>query len=206
MIEIKNLCKRYGENIIYQDFNLSFKENKITCLVGPSGCGKTTLFRILAGLETYESGKIIGEVQKDIAYIFQEDRLIPWLSVYENIRFVLKSQIHEEECRQIIKKVLKHMELWEYRDYMPRQLSGGMQRRVAIGRAFAYKSEVLLMDEPFKGLDKDLKKTIMNELLELWRENPKTIIWITHQLEEAEVLSDCIIELVGKPVAYRILR
>lgn len=206
MIQVEGLYKKYTQEYLYQNFNLLIEGGRITSILGASGCGKTTLLRIIAGLEAYEKGNIRGLEHKRIGFIFQEDRLIPWLSVYENIRFVLKSHMIEEEIQNKIKKLLCTLKLWEYKDYMPSELSGGMQRRVAIGRAFAYPCEVLLMDEPFKGLDTNLKKEVIEGFQELWRKNPKTVICITHQLDEAEKISHKIIELKKKPVEYRYLR
>lgn len=203
MIKIEGLYKKYSQGYLYEDFKISFEEKKITSILGPSGCGKTTLLRIIAGIEPYELGKVIGLEYQSIGFIFQEDRLIPWLSVYENIRFVLKSHMGEDEIQNKIERLLKVLKLWEYRNYRPEELSGGMQRRVAIGRAFAYPSEVLLMDEPFKGLDSQLKKEVIEGFLELWGERPKTVIFITHQRDEAEKISHKILELSGNPVTYK---
>lgn len=206
MIQVEGLYKKYTEEYLYEKFNLSIEDGKITSILGASGCGKTTLLRMIAGLEDYEKGNITGLEHKRISFIFQEDRLIPWLSVYENIKFVLKAHMSEKEIKDKIKKLLDILKLWEYKDYMPNELSGGMQRRVAIGRAFAYPCEVLLMDEPFKGLDSHLKKEVIEGFLELWRENPKTVIYITHQLDEAEDISHKIMELRNKPVEYKYIR
>lgn len=206
MIKVNNLCKKYNEDYLYKNFDIAIIENKITSILGPSGCGKTTLLKILAGIEGYESGSIEGLDNKRIAFIFQEDRLIPWLNIYENMRFVLKSHMEESIITITIDKMLQAMQLEKYKYYMPNELSGGMRRRIAIGRAFAYPCEILLMDEPFKGLDSELKKEIINIFLKMWELNPKTVIFITHQMDEAETISHHIIEFYNSPLRQRILK
>lgn len=200
MIRVKNLYKTYQDINLFEDFNIEFEKGQITALLGASGSGKTTLIRMIAGLEFYEKGKIEGLEEEIIGMIFQEDRLVPWLSVYENIEFVLKDKMTPEKIQEEIKRVLEFLELWEYRDYMPQKLSGGMQRRVAMGRAFAYPSTVLLMDEPFKGLDDELRYELMKKLMDLWKHYPKTIILITHNKEEAEMMAQTTYLLKNKPV------
>lgn len=204
MIEIRDLCKSYGTNIIYNHFNITFEENHITGIMGESGGGKTTLLKIISGIEKYDEGEIRGINNKKIAYIFQEDRLIPWLTVYENIRFVLKSYKDEKYIYKKVKEVLTKLRLWEYKEYLPEHLSGGMQRRVSLGRALVYDCEILLMDEPFKGLDEELKKDIVNYFLKEYKERPKTIIWVTHDEEELKEISHKIYWLEGKPLVYKI--
>jgi len=194
MIQIKGLYKKYKEDYLYEDFNIDFKEHKVTGILGPSGCGKTTLLRILAGLEPYQKGAIIGTKNKKIAYIFQEDRLIPWMNAEDNIKFVLKSYLKEEEIKDKVEEMLALLKLSDYKSYMPQELSGGMKRRVAIGRALAYDSEILLMDEPFKGLDDSLKDEVIFAFKEMLQKKPKTVIYVTHDVEEANRLADYIYE------------
>lgn len=183
-----NACKAYGDKIILKDLNLNFEKNKITALLAPSGYGKTTLLNIIAGLEFLDSGSFIMEAQS-ISYMFQEDRLLPWLTVYDNIAFVLKSRTFKCEIENIIDKYLDLVNLKEYKDYTLDKLSGGMKRRVALARAFAYKSEVLIMDEPFKGIDLTLKKGIISGFLKLWEKDKRTVIVVTHDINEARILA-----------------
>ncbi|EDU37401.1 ATP-binding cassette domain-containing protein [Clostridium sp. CTA-6] len=183
-----NACKAYEDKIIFKNLNLNFEKNKITVLLAPSGYGKTTLLNIIAGLESLNSGNFIMEAQS-ISYMFQEDRLLPWLTVYENIAFVLKSNTLKCEIRNIIDKYLDLVNLKEYKDYTLDKLSGGMKRRVALARALAYKSEVLIMDEPFKGLDLSLKREIISGFLKLWEKDKRTVIVVTHDIKEAKLLA-----------------
>lgn len=198
MIEIKNLCKSYNDKIVYQNLNLKLKEHHITSIMGTSGCGKTTLLRILAGLEPYESGSITGLEQQRIAYIFQEDRLLPWLTVRENIEYVLLSDVKKEIVKDRVDSLLELLELIDEAHHLINTLSGGMKRRVAIGRALAYEGDILLMDEPFKGLDDQLKEKVIQGILKRHQDNPNTIICVTHDLEEAKVLGG-IIEINKNP-------
>lgn len=200
MIEIKNLSKIYKGEFLYKDFGIAFEKEKVTVITGPSGGGKTTLLRLMIGAEKCEKGQVLGFERENVAFVFQEDRLLEWLSIYENIAYVLKSYMEYDEMGIVIKQVLEIVELWAYKDYKIKDLSGGMQRRVAVARALAYKSTVLLMDEPFKGLDDDLKYRIINRLKKLWKEEGKTVIIITHSQTEASILGDYTYKLQEKPV------
>lgn len=202
-IKIKDLDKQYEKLKVLSNFNIEFEEEKITALLGPSGSGKTTLLNIISGLEEYDSGSILGLQSKKFSYIFQEDRLLPWFSVEENIQFVLKGDLTEEEIINITDKYLKIVGLEEYRHYYPKQLSGGMKQRVAIARAFAYSSDILLMDEPFKGLDMELKTNLIKSFISLWTKDKRTVIFVTHDMDEARMLADYIFILEGKPLAVK---
>lgn len=190
-VQIKNLCKSYENHKVLYNLNMNFTKNKITVITGPSGCGKTTLLNIISGIEKEYSGQVI-LCDNSISYIFQEDRLLPHLTVYENIAFVLKSTMNKEDMSKIINRYLSLVKLSEYKHKLPDKLSGGMKRRVAIARAFAYKSKLLLMDEPFKGLDDRLKMEIIEEFLNIHKEDKRTVILVTHDMREAELLGDMI--------------
>jgi NitT/TauT family transport system ATP-binding protein len=203
MIEVQGIYKKYKKEYIYQDFSISFPHGQVSVLLGPSGCGKTTLLRMLAGLESFEQGSIIGMDSRRLSFVFQEDRLLPWLTVAENLELVLKASMTPEKYRERIKQVLELLNLSDATDMMPAELSGGMQRRVAIGRALAYDGEIMLLDEPFKGMDDALKNEVLPKLAETWEKARKTVILVTHDLADARRLSHTIYELSGRPVGYR---
>ncbi len=192
MIKIVALCKKYRQNSVYDKLNLEIKENEITCIIGDSGKGKTTLLRILAGIEKFDSGHIEGLENKTINYMFQDDCLMPWLTVEENIAYVLKSIYSKQEVERKIEYILELLELTEYKTCRPNQLSGGMKRRVSLGRALVYESDIILLDEPFTGLDDRLKSKFYEVLIEFKIKYKKTIIIVTHDLNEARSLGECI--------------
>ena len=200
MIEVQNIYKKFKKEYIFEDFSLSFKDNQITSIIGPSGCGKTTLLRIIAGLEHVEGGEVLGVDQSSISFVFQEDRLLPWLNVYKNIELVLKSKLNSNEAKHRITEVLALLDLSDAAEMMPEELSGGMQRRVAIGRALAYDGDVMLLDEPFKGMDDKLKSEILEKLESAWTKARKTVILVTHDLSDARKLSNSIYEFSGRPL------
>jgi NitT/TauT family transport system ATP-binding protein len=198
MIGVRDLKKTYNQALLYENFNLIFDEGKITALLGPSGCGKTTLLKILAGIEPFEKGEILGV--KRVSFLFQEDRLLPHRTLYDNIDWVLRAT-HDKVTRQIIvEELVDFLQLGDYLYAKIETLSGGMKRRVALGRALAYPSPLLLMDEPFKGLDPKLKEELLIKLKTRWAQNHQTVIFVTHDKEEAYRLSHAIYQLQGRPV------
>jgi NitT/TauT family transport system ATP-binding protein len=190
-IEIENLCKFYGENQIFKKFNMKFIKGKITVILGHSGSGKTTLLNIIAGIDRQYSGRVVVR-SSNVSYVFQENRLINNLSVYDNISFVLKSNLHGQYLKSEIYKYLDVVEMKKYKDMFPKQLSGGMKRRVSLARSIAYNGDLLLMDEPFKGLDSELKDRIIDRFLNIHSERCDTIIMVTHDKYEAEKFGDII--------------
>ncbi|HOO22865.1 MAG TPA: ATP-binding cassette domain-containing protein [Clostridia bacterium] len=191
-MKLVNITKRFGIHTVFSDFNLELKDNSITCFLGPSGSGKTTLLNIIAGLTDFE-GKI--DINNDkISYIFQTQRLLNNLTVEDNLLYVLKNcGFSKEEISAKISEMLKKVKLEDNKDMYPRQLSGGMAQRVSLARAFVYPGKILLMDEPFKGLDISLKKHIISTFQNLYEKDPKTTVFVTHDLEEALILGDRII-------------
>ncbi|SHE36936.1 ABC transporter ATP-binding protein [Clostridium fallax] len=196
-VKIRNLQKRFKDKIVFKDLTLNFEKNKITCILGPSGIGKTTLLNLISGDMNPDRGFITVE-ENLISYVFQEDRLIPWFNIYDNISFVLKSYLDKKSIEDKINKYLGLVKLQDVKYKFPKELSGGMRRRVALARAFSYDSNLLLMDEPFKGLDKELKYDIMRDFLTLWKEEKKTVIMVTHDEEEAKFLNGNTIRLRGE--------
>lgn len=187
-VEIKGLCKAYGEKQVLRDLSHRFPEGKTTCIMGASGCGKTTLLRLLMGLELPDSGEIIGIKGKRLSAVFQEDRLCPSLSPTANLRL-----INPALSRQEAEKNLCALGLSGSLRQPVRELSGGMKRRVAILRALSAEYDLLLADEPFQGLDKDTKRQVM----EYFREKTlgKTVLLVTHQEQEAEFLGQELLRL-----------
>ena len=196
---VKNLCKSYDSLKVLDGINIEFGEGEVTCILGPSGCGKTTLLNILSGVIGYDSGEVIGFNNADISYVFQEDRLIEWKNVRENLEFVLKGRYGRADMDMIIKKYLKAVDMEEYAEYYPRKLSGGMRQRVAIIRAFSFSSDLLIMDEPFKSLDADTKQNAMEAFINLRKNENRTCILVTHDIDEANYLGNNIITLSSKP-------
>jgi NitT/TauT family transport system ATP-binding protein len=193
MIELNNLTKRYDRKILFNNFSLKIKDNEITTILGPSGCGKTTLLKMISGLDHNFDGSIIGVDPSEISFIFQEPRLLNWKSVYDNIAFVTDQE-------KVINEALRLVDLEKEKNVYPKNLSGGMKQRVAIARAFAYPSKLLLMDEGFSGLDLKIKLELIDYFIKIWEKDKKTVIHITHDIDEALLLSDRVIQFSTSPV------
>ena len=186
--------------------DLEIGRGEFFCIVGPSGCGKTTLLRILAGLERQSGGSI--DITRDDAQtrrplnsmVFQEQSIFPWMSVRDNVAFGLKAQgIGRAERYRVVEPFIRKVGLAGFEDALPHQLSGGMKQRVSIARAFANDPEVLLMDEPFSALDEQTKLVLQAELLRIWDETRKTVLYVTHSIDEAIVLADRILVMSARP-------
>ncbi|WP_126993742.1 ATP-binding cassette domain-containing protein [Thermosipho globiformans] len=190
LLKLENVSKNFRKLCIFKNINLSISKGEKVALLGPSGCGKTTLLRIIAGLENAD-GKIEKNFDK-IGYIFQEPRLIPWKTIYENLKFV-------SEDSKKIDNILKSLKLYEFKDYYPIKLSGGMKQRVNLARALLIKPELLLLDEPFSSLDIHIKWNLIKDLNTQIDKNHITTILVTHDLKEALMLSDKIYVLSNRP-------
>lgn len=200
----KVFFKKNEHVIALNDVSFSVKEGEFVCILGPSGCGKTTLLRILASLETPSSGTF--KIEKSDtnqplqSMVFQEQGVIPWMTVEENVSFGLRMRhAPRQEVKKQTKKYLDMVGLTPYAKLYPKELSGGMKQRVSIARAFANNPEILLMDEPFAALDEQNKFILQEELLTLWEETRKTVIFITHSIDEAILLSDRIFLMSSQP-------
>lgn len=178
MIDMVSVTKNYGNVSVYEDFNLSLEEGKITCILGESGCGKTTLLNILAHTTPFK-----GSVPKlSCSYIFQQPRLVPNLTVYGNLRLICRDE-------QKIRAMLEKVGLSDKSDSYPAELSGGQAQRVSVARAFVHPSQIILMDEPFSSLDTALKIRLTGVFCDLWREERRTAVFVTHDVEESYMLS-----------------
>jgi len=198
---VDKISKRFAQLEVLLDISFCVDENKIVCLLGPSGCGKTTLLNIFSGITAPDSGNLQGFTVENISYLFQEPRLLEWRTVAENIDFVLKDKMTPELRLQLIEKNLKLVGLWSYRNYFIPQLSGGMKQRVAVARAFSYPARIMLMDEPFKSLDLDLKASLIQAFISLWQQDRRTVFFVTHDIQAAIILGDEIFVLSEKPTS-----
>jgi len=198
-LEIKGLNKKFDNLSLFSEFSIEFREGTITCILGPSGCGKTTLLNIIGDTIKPDSGQLSGLMGKAISYIFQDPRLLPWKTVEENIDFVLKREMPEEERHRITGQLIRLMELEDFAGFYPSKLSGGMRQRVSIARAFAYPSDIILMDEPLKGLDIKLKLNLIRIFTRMWQADKRTVIFVTHDVDEALLLGSDIIVLSRAP-------
>ena len=184
MPELKNIYKSFDGLEIFSDFSLRLKENCINCILGPSGCGKTTLLNLLAEIIIPDKGSIAG-LPPRVSYVFQEPRLLPWKTVRKNIEFVLRDHFSSDQVKERAEKYMELVELSRFAGYYPGRLSGGMKQRASLARAFSYDSSLILMDEPFNSLDYKLKKTLGKALLRLWEEEKRTVVYVTHDIDEA---------------------
>jgi len=188
-----------GHLSVLQDISFKISAGELVCISGPSGCGKTTLLKLIAGLMKPSSGNIwIGshEVTRpgpDRCVVFQEDALFPWLTVAENIAFGAKRIIDRRVLKKEVNTYLEMVGLSAFKNYLPREISGGMKQRVALARVLILKPRILLMDEPFGALDAQTREEMQNLLLSLWKEFSHTILFVTHDLSEAATLADRII-------------
>ncbi|WP_254914663.1 MULTISPECIES: ABC transporter ATP-binding protein [unclassified Pigmentiphaga] len=207
-IGIKNLVKQFqtkdGVFTAVDNVSLDIPSGEFFTIVGPSGCGKTTLLRILAGLEQASSGSVeitrSGQQRPANSMVFQGDSLFPWMTVWDNAAYGLKMRkVPAAEIRDVVGHYLERTGLTRFRNAYPHQLSGGMRQRVSIARAFANDPEILLMDEPFSALDEQNKTLLQEELLRIWEETKKTVVFITHSVDEAVTLSDRIMIMTAHP-------
>jgi len=203
-LELQSVSKSFGERSILNGFNLSVLPGSITCLFGPSGCGKTTLLNIMGGILAPDSGHVSGFAEERISYIFQETRILPWKTVLGNVLFPLMDKMPKEEALEHAHSVIRMVGLEKEEKLFPSQLSGGMKQRVSIARAFAFPGTLILMDEAFQSLDNTLKYNILNSFLEIWKRDRRTVIFVTHDSEEALLLGQQIILLGDTPL--RILK
>jgi len=209
-LKIERVSKNFRVNgtllPVLNSLSLEVYENEFLTIVGPSGCGKTTLIRIIAGLEEASlgrisiDGKIIDSPSKKIGYVPQEFSLFPWKTVEDNIKFGLKiNSVKKEEISERVKIFFDLIGLSSFKDYYPKDISGGMRQKVAIARSLAINQTLLLLDEPFRSLDAQSRNKLQIDILEIWKKSKRTIIFVTHNIDEAVYLSDRIVILSSLP-------
>lgn len=207
---IENVSKRFiskhKETFVLDNINLLVNKGEFLCLLGPSGCGKSTLLNIIAGLDKASEGKIylnnheINGTSSIRAMMFQESALFPWLKVIDNVEFGMKmTGIPKQQRRETAMKYLQMVHLTKFQNSYVHELSGGMKQRVALARALTLDSELLLMDEPFASLDTQTKSILLVELQKIWMETGKTIIFVTHNVDEAALLAGRIVVMAANP-------
>ncbi|MCD8076090.1 MAG: ABC transporter ATP-binding protein [Lachnospiraceae bacterium] len=207
-LELKHISRSFDNSVreTLKDISLTVEDGEFVCIVGPSGCGKSTLLNIVAGLDTPSSGellingKAITGAGADRVMMFQEHALYPWLNVMDNVKFGMKlAGVAKEEQNRRAEHYLKMVRLWEFRNYRIHEISGGMKQRTALARALCLNSPILLMDEPFSALDKQTANKLRADLEQIWEETKKTILFVTHSVEEAVFLADRIVILSDNP-------
>jgi NitT/TauT family transport system ATP-binding protein len=205
-LSLNGLTKRFGELEVLREINVAIDRGAFISLVGPSGCGKTTLLRIVAGVEPASSGAVLLDGRAvsapggDRGFVFQSDNLLPWRTVFDNafIGPEIAGRTGPAE-KDRIRDMLRLIGLEGFESYFPRQLSGGMRQRVNLARALAIDPEILLMDEPFSALDAQTREIMQTELMRIWEEGRKTVLFVTHQIDEAVFLSDRVLVLARRP-------
>jgi len=210
-LQIRNLSQSFLREdgsvlTVLDDLNFDVKDKEFVCILGSSGCGKTTLLRLIAGLDEAQSGEIILDGERiygtnpKVGFVFQEYSLFPWRTVIDNIAFGLEMKgMKKEERYRIADHYLQMVNLSQFRNSYPSELSGGMRQRVAVTRALALDPVLLLMDEPFGALDAQTRNALQQELLQIWEKTRKTIVFITHSVDEAVFMADRIIVLTPRP-------
>jgi len=214
LVEIQSVSKSFHKTVkestkeikALADVSLSIHENEFVSIIGPSGCGKTTLLKMIDGLIPYDSGRILVDGRQvtapgpDRAVVFQAFALLPWRTVLANVEFSLElRRLPKEERTKIARDYLTRVGLADFENHYPHELSGGMQQRAGLARALAVNPAILLMDEPFGAVDAQTRQLLQEELLELWQSQRKTVIFITHSMDEAVYLSDRVVVMTPRP-------
>ncbi len=209
-IEVKNLTKYFGDLHVLDNISFNVKKEEFLCVVGPTGCGKTTFLNLLTRIymptkgDVYIDGEPADPKKHNIAFVFQEPSYMPWLTVEQNIRFGLEiKKIPKEEINLRVEKIVSLLGLQEFRNQYPHQLSVSTAQRIIIGRAFAMNPDLLLMDEPYGQMDIKLRFYLEDEVLRLWKELGATVIFVTHNIEEAVYLAQRILILTNKPATIK---
>lgn len=209
-VEVKNLTKNFGELKVLDDVSFNIKKGEFVCVVGPTGCGKTTFLNLLTRLleptsgDLYIDGEPADPKKHNLSFVFQEPSAFPWLTVQQNIEFGLRTKkVPKEEMRQRVNHIIKLLGLEKFRDSYPHQMSVSAEQRIVIGRAFAMNPDLLLMDEPYGQMDIKVRYYLEDEVIRLWKEIGSTVVFITHNIEEAVYLAQRVLILTNKPAKIK---
>jgi sulfonate transport system ATP-binding protein len=209
-VEVKDLTKSFGDLLVLDNLNFNIRKNEFVCVVGPTGCGKTTFLNCLTRIHMPSSGDLYidgvpaNPRKHNISFVFQEPSSLPWLTVEENIAYGLKiKRLPQDEINKRVDQILKLMGLQEFRKSYPGELSVSAEQRVIIGRSFVMQPDLLLMDEPYGQMDVKVRFYLEDEVIRLWRELGSTVVFITHNIEEAVYLAERVIILSNKPATIK---
>lgn len=209
-VVVKNLTKQFGDLLVLDDINFTINKGEFLCIVGPTGCGKTTFLNLLSKLMEPTKGNIfiddeVADPKKhNISFVFQEPSCMPWRTVRENVAYGMQiKKVPADEANERLEKTLKLVGLEECADLYPNQISSSMEQRVAVARAFCVNPDLLLMDEPYGQLDVKLRYYLEDELVRLWKEFKNTVLFVTHNIEEAVYLAERILILSTKPTTIK---
>ena len=209
-VQVKNLTKYFGDLHVLDDISFNIKKGEFICIVGPTGCGKTTFLNLLTRIymptkgDLFIDGESADPKKHNLAFVFQEPSALPWKTVEQNLRFGLElKKLPKKEIDERVENIIKLMGLEEFRNSYPHQLSVSTEQRIIIGRAFAMNPDLLLMDEPYGQMDIKLRFYLEDEVIRLWKETGTTVVFITHNIEEAVYLAERVLILTNKPAKIR---
>ena len=209
-VQVNHLTKRFGDLLVLDDISFEINKGEFVCIVGPTGCGKTTFLNLLTGLLEPTEGEILIDGERadpkkhSISFVFQEPSAFPWLTAQQNIEYGLRiKKKPEQEIVSQREKIIGLLGLEKYRDAYPHEMSVSMEQRVVIGRAFALNPDLLLMDEPYGQMDIKMRYYLEDEVIRLWQATGSTVLFITHNLEEATYLAERVLILTNKPAKIK---
>lgn len=209
-VEVKNLTKRFGELTVLDNMSFSIRKGEFVCVVGPTGCGKTTFLNCLTRIhmptegDLYIDGQPANPHKHNISFVFQEPSSLPWLTVEQNLAYGLRiKRVHKDEIDRRVNQILDLMGLQEFKKAYPGELSVSAEQRIIIGRSFAMQPDLLLMDEPYGQMDVKMRFYLEDEVVRLWKELGSTVVFITHNIEEAVYLAERVLILSNKPAKIK---